>query len=318
MVDTTLVERYRPKTWDEVFGNDWIKEVLQRMIENDTVQHMIFVGAPGCGKTTMARIFASHYLGSPVDFSVDHPDYRETNASDERGIDAVRGRKIKQYCKTKGQNGKKRILFLDEFDLTPEGQRAMRAIMENNQERVVIIISLNDLERIREKALLSRAMIFRFDPQPKEHLKNYLLRIAEGEGITFKKNFELDDIMDFTEYHSDFRRIINDTLQRLIGIQHPVGKEDVPWIYKESYKELAEQIILNRENAFNHYWYEYRKRYINSILFLRDLFTLLRKKEKKMSHELAKTFAQVEMNMKAGADDLVQMSWLLTAIETGI
>lgn len=46
----TLVEKYRPKNWDEVFGNDWIKEVLQRMIENDTVQHMMFVGAPGCGR----------------------------------------------------------------------------------------------------------------------------------------------------------------------------------------------------------------------------------------------------------------------------
>jgi replication-associated recombination protein RarA len=45
----TLVEKYRPKNWDEVFGNDWIKEVLQRMIENDTVQHMMFVGSPGCG-----------------------------------------------------------------------------------------------------------------------------------------------------------------------------------------------------------------------------------------------------------------------------
>lgn len=268
----------------------------------------------------MARIFASNYLGAEVDFSVDHPDYRETNASDDRGIDVVRSRKIKQYCKTRGQNGKKRVLFLDEADnMTSDAQKAMRAIMENNQENVVIIMSLNHLEGIKEKALLSRTMVFRFDPQPKEELTNYFLHIAESEGITFKKDFDVADIMNYIEYGSDFRRIINDTLQRLVGIQHPVGKEDVPWIYRESYKELALKVLKNRENAFNHYWSEYRKRYINSILFLRDLFVLMRRNLKeKMSHELAKTFGQVEMNLKMGADDLVQMSWLLTAIEVGI
>lgn len=64
----------------------------------------------------MARIFAYKYLGDEVDFYVDHPDYREMNASDERGIDIVRGRKVKQYCKTKAQYGKKRVFFLDEAD----------------------------------------------------------------------------------------------------------------------------------------------------------------------------------------------------------
>lgn len=53
---STLVEKYRPKDWDEVEGNDWIISVLQRMIDNNTTQHMIFVGQPGCGNRLVLRV----------------------------------------------------------------------------------------------------------------------------------------------------------------------------------------------------------------------------------------------------------------------
>ena len=45
----TLVDKYRPKSWEAVFGNEHIIEVLKRMIANDTCQHMMFIGPPGCG-----------------------------------------------------------------------------------------------------------------------------------------------------------------------------------------------------------------------------------------------------------------------------
>jgi len=266
----------------------------------------------------MARIFASKYLGYETDFSVNEPDYREMNASDERGIDVVRGRKVKQYCKTKSQNGKKRVLFLDEADsLTIEAQRALRAIMENNQENVVIIMSLNHLEGIKEKALLSRAMVFKYDPQPQSELKQYFLGIAKSEGISFKPEFDLNEIINFPEYRGDFRRIINDTLQRLVGIKHPVGDDDIPWIFTQSYTKLIEKILGDLENAFSVYWSDYRKRYIDPIIFLKQLFNEYRE-EKEMSYEMARIFATVEMNLKNGADSLVQMSYLLTALEEGI
>ena len=59
---STLVEKYRPKDWDGVYGNDWIKLVLQRLIDNDTVQHMIFVGRPGCGNRQMGSVGDSYAL----------------------------------------------------------------------------------------------------------------------------------------------------------------------------------------------------------------------------------------------------------------
>lgn len=312
---STLVEKYRPKDWDEVEGNDWIISVLQRMIDNNTTQHMIFVGQPGCGKTTLARIFASKYLGDRVDFSINHDDYRELNASDERGIDIIRGRKVKQYCQSRSNTpGKKRVLFLDEADgFTQDSQRALRAIMENNQQHVVIIMSVNHLERITEKALLSRCTVFKFEPVSLTARMQFLEDIARKEGIEFESQELICDIVAFPEYKGDFRRILNDTLQKLIGIDHEVTYKDIPWISEYNYNGMIKKIIENPTSATNIFFSEYIKRYIDPLLFMRQLFEAI----SNPSFKLSEVFAEVEYRIKQGGDDLIQLTYLLKAVENG-
>lgn len=318
----TLVEKYRGTEWDDIYGNEHIKTVLKRVIKTDNTQHMIFCGRPGCGKTMTARIFATHYLGKPITHKIDHPDYREMNASDERGIDVVRGRKVKSYCQGKSNTpGKKRILFLDEADnLTIDAQRALRAIMENNQDNVIIIMSMNHLERIKEDAILSRCMVFKFDPEPPEMLKSFLLDIASKESISFDDNIAdqlVEDIVNFPDYKGDFRRVVNDTLQKLVGIEKPVTMEDIPWIYNESYARIIDNILKDPLTAFSTFMSQYRTRYIDPALFVKQMFKKYRE-SKEMSFELAKIFAETDMNIKNGGDELVQLSYLLTAIEGDI
>ncbi len=88
------VEKYRPKTLDEVVGLKDIVESLKAFMKNPkTMPHLMLAGIPGTGKTTMALAIAHELYG---------PNWRsftlELNASDERGIDTVRDR-IKDFSR---------------------------------------------------------------------------------------------------------------------------------------------------------------------------------------------------------------------------
>jgi replication factor C small subunit len=312
----TLVEKYRPKDWCDVQGNEKIVEVLKRNIENDQVQDMIFAGPPGTGKTTIGRIFASKYLGKDVDFKSDHDDYRELNASDERGIDVIRGKKVKTFASTPSNTpGKKRVLYLIEADkLTNDAQTALRAIMENNQETCLFILDMNHIEQITEKALLSRCQTFKFDPQPESVIYEWVKSVAEKEGLKFESDQLLRDIAGFKEYEGDLRRVLNDTLQKLVGINKTITKEDISWIYKESYEDLVGKIIQNRKQAISIYFNEYKTRAIDPVNFTRSLFDKFSKLAK-VPISLVKIFASVDKRLRNGADDLIQLSYLLTAFE---
>jgi len=318
-IGLTLVEEFRPITWDGVYGIEYIKTVLKRMIENDTTQHMMFIGPPGCGKTTIARIFAAQYLGIGIEELLDADDYRELNASDERGIAVITGRKVKKFCQLRSkQPGKKRVLFLDEADnLTPDAQRALRAIMENNQSKVIIIMSLNHKERIKEDALLSRVAMFEFDPANTDYLKQCFIEAASAKGIEFDVSFPIDSVVSYPPYDGDFRKILNDTLQKLLGIGRPVKYEDVPWIHRKTYTQLIDKIIDDRNRAWPIFWAEYKTQYIDCVLFISQLFDKYQSKFK-ISFDLANIFGQTEMNIKNGGDEMTQMCCLLTAIEADL
>ena len=309
---STLVEKYRPSSFDEVIGNDEIKTVLKRLIENDSLQHMIFHGPPGCGKTTLAYVLASEYFGKKVSLKTNEKEYEELNASDERGIDIVRDH-IKKFCNTRSLNGKKRILFLDEADkLTPDAQGALRAVMEKAQDNTCIILGMNHLQKITETALISRCMCFRFEPQPPIKLAEYLGSVAVKENIIIPGDI-LQDIVSHSEYKGDFRRILNDTLQKLVGIDHKITREDLPWIYRESYKSLIDN--MKETSLYNRlFWDYYKKKSINCGLFLIQLFGEIENK----SFDLCKVFAEVDINIRNGGDEVCQLSYILTAIESGL
>ena len=315
-MNQTLVEKYRPSSFEEIIGNKHIIEVLKRRIKNSTIQHMIFSGPPGCGKTTMAMVFASEYLGKKINLKSSQKDYAELNASNDRGIDAVRGY-IKSFGEippqTRNSDGEllKRIMVLDEFDnTTKDFQMAFRSVSEKNQDNIIYIMIVNHKERIKEKALLSRAMCFDFDPQPSEKIGLYFKKIAKKEGIKFANDKIIFDILDFPEYQGDFRRIINDTLQKLVGIDHMVDKKDLNWIYKDSYNSLIDAMIKTND-FFNPFFSIYKKKAVNCPIFVAQLL----KRISPICFDLAKVFSDIDYRLKNGGDELVQMTALLTACE---
>ena len=134
---TLWVEKFRPGTLDGYVGNEHIIDKVKLYIESGDVPHLLFYGQAGTGKTTLAKIIAGN-----VD-----ADIMYVNASDENNIETVRT-KIKNYASTVGFKRWK-IVILDEADyMTPNGQAALRNLMETFSKTTRFILTCNYVERL--------------------------------------------------------------------------------------------------------------------------------------------------------------------------
>ncbi|MEM0147316.1 MAG: replication factor C small subunit [Candidatus Micrarchaeaceae archaeon] len=176
------IEKYRPKRLDDIIGQSAIVERLKAFVTTRNFPNMIFSGPAGVGKTTAAIAFANELYGDNI-----ASYFLETNASDARGIDVIRGR-IKEFAKTMPlQSSLIKIAFLDEADaLTPEAQHALRRTMEKYSETTRFIFSANYASKIIEP-IQSRCVVLRFRPLNEEQVKSYIKRIEESEAL------EIDD-----------------------------------------------------------------------------------------------------------------------------
>ncbi|MCF3652819.1 MAG: replication factor C small subunit [Aigarchaeota archaeon] len=214
------VEKYRPKTLDEIVNQEEVVSSLKNILQTKAVPHMLFAGPPGVGKTATAHAFARDLFGPNY---IEDGYFLEINASDERGIQTIR-EKVKMFARQipMGEYSFK-ILFLDESDqLTDDAQHAFRRVMEQFSVTCRFILAANYSNRIIEP-IQSRCAVFRFKPLSKIHVIQYLKRIADNEGL------EVDDqayevIYDFSE--GDMRKAIN-ILQACASISKKIEEKTV-------------------------------------------------------------------------------------------
>ena len=200
-MEEVWVEKYRPASLSEVVGQDEVVERLRAYSRTGNLPHLLFAGPSGTGKTTCAIALARELFGE--DWKV---NFSETNASDERGLDVVRG-KIKDYARMApiGKLGF-RIIFLDEADnLTADAQAALRRTMETYTRTSRFILSANYSSRLITP-IQSRCAVFRFRPLKPEAIKEFLGRIAKAEKLKVTP-----DALDALVYvaQGDMRRAVN-------------------------------------------------------------------------------------------------------------
>ena len=135
------VEKYRPKeVKNYVFRDEAQKKQVMSWLESKAIPHLLFSGAPGTGKTTLAKLLL-HEL------EVDWGDVLQINASSENSVDVIRD-KITNFSQTM-PFGDFKYIILDEADyISPNGQAALRGVMEQYASTCRFLLTCNYERRI--------------------------------------------------------------------------------------------------------------------------------------------------------------------------
>ena len=192
------VEKYRPKTLKEyVVRDDAQRQQIQSWITDRAIPHWLVRGAPGVGKTTLAKVLFN-------ELDVSSYDILEINASRENSVDTVR-EKINNFVQIM-PFGDFKIVLLDEADyMSPNGQAALRGVMEMYHTSARFILTCNYPNRVIP-ALHSRCQGFHMETIDKTEYTARACEILLTENIT--PDIEVLDTYVKASY-PDLRKCIN-------------------------------------------------------------------------------------------------------------
>lgn len=191
-----LYRKYRPRTFDEVYGQDGIVNILKNQIKNNKVSHAyLFAGTRGTGKTSCAKIFsrAVNCLnpkdGNPCNEcenckrSLDEStmDIVEMDAASNRRIDDIR--QLRDTVIYPPTDLKYKVYIIDEAHMiTNEGFNALLKIMEEPPKHLIFILATTEVDKIPD-TILSRTQRFEFKKIDRTLIQERIGNILEREKI---------------------------------------------------------------------------------------------------------------------------------------
>ncbi len=196
-----FARKYRPKTFDDVLGQDHVVRTLKNAIAQKRLAHAyLFVGPRGTGKTSTARILAKalNCKGGPkADFDPDEPlcveiaegrslDVLEIDGASNNSVDDIRN--IRETVRFAPAVGQFKIYYIDEVHmLSTAAFNALLKTLEEPPDHVKFIFATTEAHKVLP-TILSRCQRFDLRPIPSQCIADHLLHIAKMEGINLHES----------------------------------------------------------------------------------------------------------------------------------
>ena len=216
----SLTLKYRPKTFEEIIGQNITTTILKKVVDTRTFKNCILLaGHSGCGKTTLARAFANAVnqgIGEPI----------EIDAASNNGVDNVRA--IVESAKQRSLIGEYKIYIIDEcHSITTQGWQAFLKGIEEPAPYTIFIFCTTEPNKI-PATILNRVQRYNINPISKEDIYKRLVYICQQENFT---NYEsgcdliskiaqggMRDAITMLEQCADYSTDINvDNVKKVLG-----------------------------------------------------------------------------------------------------
>jgi DNA polymerase III subunit gamma/tau len=282
MIVESLPNKYRPKTWDDLVGQDTTVKRLKNIISTGKIPSaFLFVGGTGIGKTTISRLLAA-YLSCEKEKDVakfdaaNHPDLIEINAGADSKIDDIR--ELINLSRFKPQRSKYKIVCIDEAQAILQAARnALLKPLEEPPKHTIYILSSMEPDKLNS-ALVGRCSVFTLDNVNIKDISKRLLYIADKEKFKWlDKDLSLkiaeysngsvrqavSNLEAVSQYAGDNKKL-KDTdkiLSSLLGVESTLASEILISLYSKKIKSLHNSILccdallpaINKMSYYNLY-----------------------------------------------------------------
>ncbi len=229
----SLATKYRPKTLDEMIGQECIVKILKQQLATNNIKNCyLFCGVSGCGKTTSARAFASLInkgQGYPIEF----------DAASNSSVEDVRN--IISASNTRSILGEYKIYIIDEaHSLSTQAWQAFLKTLEEPNAKTIFIFCTTDPQKIPQ-TILNRVQRFDFGKIPNYQIFQRLVYVCKQENFTYT-----EDALNYIVKLSQGRMRDSLTyLEKVISLDNNITLENVI----EILGEVNYQIMFDLTNA---------------------------------------------------------------------